>query len=138
MENLCNYHQANHSKKTCPQWINSMNLVANRFIDECIQTQECSEQIERDIEEEVEEQPSEASIVLWDMFHGFNLAEEEDVEGVHVQRDYNLRSKGLVLQKFPPNPQITNIKMNWILSPTAITSFNIPNTSKHSTINQVP
>jgi len=29
MDNYCNYHHANHSKKTCPQWLHFMTLVAN-------------------------------------------------------------------------------------------------------------
>jgi len=43
MENLCNCHQANHSEKICPQWINVLKLVANHFLDECIQIEDSSE-----------------------------------------------------------------------------------------------
>jgi hypothetical protein len=28
-DNFCSYHQQNHSKKTCPLWVNSMTLVIN-------------------------------------------------------------------------------------------------------------
>jgi hypothetical protein len=34
MDNLCSYHQMNHSKKTFPQWINSMTLVINQLLDQ--------------------------------------------------------------------------------------------------------
>jgi hypothetical protein len=28
------YHQEKHSKRDCPQWVHSMNLMANQFLDE--------------------------------------------------------------------------------------------------------
>jgi hypothetical protein len=34
MDNLCSYHQQNHSEKTCPQWVNSMTLVINQLLDQ--------------------------------------------------------------------------------------------------------
>jgi hypothetical protein len=43
----------------------------------------------------VEEQPNEITMVLQDIFLSLNLDEEEEIEEeLHVQIDYNLRSKG--------------------------------------------
>ena len=33
MDNFCTFHQQPHSKKNCPQWINSMTLVINQLLD---------------------------------------------------------------------------------------------------------
>ena len=33
MENFCAFHQQPHSKKNCPQWMNSMTLVMNQLMD---------------------------------------------------------------------------------------------------------
>ena len=30
-DSFCTYHQENHSKKECPQWVHTMNLMANHF-----------------------------------------------------------------------------------------------------------
>ena len=35
MDNFCTYYQANHPEKNFPQWMNSMNLVEGKFIDDC-------------------------------------------------------------------------------------------------------
>ena len=33
MDHFCTFHQEHHSKKSFPQWINSMNLVMNQLLD---------------------------------------------------------------------------------------------------------
>ena len=33
MDSLCTFHQEPHSEKSCSQWINSMNLAMNKFLD---------------------------------------------------------------------------------------------------------
>ena len=33
MDNFFTFHQQPHSKKNCPQWINSMSLVMNQLLD---------------------------------------------------------------------------------------------------------
>jgi hypothetical protein len=50
MENFYKYHQENNLEKTCPQWINAMNLVANYFLDECIQIEESSENVDGEVQ----------------------------------------------------------------------------------------
>ena len=32
-DNFCTFHQQPHSKKNCPQWLNSMKLVMNQLLD---------------------------------------------------------------------------------------------------------
>ena len=33
MDNLCTFHREYHSKRSCPQWVNSMTLVMNQLLD---------------------------------------------------------------------------------------------------------
>ena len=37
-------HQANHSEKTCPQWINSMTLVINHLLEKQFSSDENSQE----------------------------------------------------------------------------------------------
>jgi hypothetical protein len=39
---FCTNHQENHSERECPQWIHAMNLVADRFLDEVLLTEQSS------------------------------------------------------------------------------------------------
>ena len=49
MDHLCTFHQEYHSERSCPQWINSMNLVMNQLLDAQLE----------DPEEEEEDQTNE-------------------------------------------------------------------------------
>jgi hypothetical protein len=51
MENYWDFHQAAHFEKTFPQSINAMNLVTNRFLDECTQVEGYGEQSSGELEE---------------------------------------------------------------------------------------
>ena len=62
MDNFCTFHQQPHSKKSFPQWINSMNLVMNQLLDSKL-TEPVAE--EKKIYE-LEETPEETTMVLWD------------------------------------------------------------------------
>jgi hypothetical protein len=53
----------------------------------------------------------------------------------NVQSVYNLICKGHIPQKLSPNPQNSNNKKSWIVSPTDRTSSNTHNTNKPSTNN---
>jgi hypothetical protein len=33
-DSFCTYHQRNHSKREFPQWVHTMNLMANHFLDD--------------------------------------------------------------------------------------------------------
>jgi len=44
-------------------------------------------------------------MVLWDIILGFDINNEDDVvDELQVQSDYDLRSKGVIPQTTPPNP----------------------------------
>ena len=72
MDHFCTFHQQPHSKKNCPQWINSMTLVMNQLLD--------SKLTEDDEQEEKNNQPiekqEEDALVLWDRVSMFNIEEE--------------------------------------------------------------
>ena len=46
MDNFCTFHQQPHSEKIFPQWINSMNLVANQLLDVQLTELEVKEEME--------------------------------------------------------------------------------------------
>jgi hypothetical protein len=56
-----------------------VNLVANHFMDGCIQTKESSDNVEGRVEEYGEEQSNEIDMALYDMFHGLYLVEEHEI-----------------------------------------------------------
>ena len=33
-DDFCSFHQASHSERTCPQWINSMTVVVSQLLDD--------------------------------------------------------------------------------------------------------
>jgi hypothetical protein len=76
-------------------------------------------------------------MVLWDRFLGFNMDKDKEIikDKLPVQSDYHTRSKGLVHRQQPTTSQDQNIKKSWIMSPTARTTSNVPNTNKASTNN---
>jgi hypothetical protein len=41
-ESFCTYHQEKHSERDFPQGFHAINLMANRFLDECSLTEEPS------------------------------------------------------------------------------------------------
>lgn len=105
-DNFCTYHQANHIDKTCPQWVNAMNLVDKKFLDECTKTEEQVENLEV-VEEENPFLPEvETTLVLWDMLPIMNMFEEESEEkDVKTQNNYNIISKGPHNFQVSPLPQ---------------------------------
>ena len=101
-DNFCTYHQASHSEKTCPKWVNEMNLIDNKFLDECTKTKEQVENLEV-IEEENPFPPEvETTLVLWDILLAMNMVEEGfGTRDVQTQNNYYIRSKE------PPNSQVS-------------------------------
>ena len=91
IDNFFKYHQVNHPEKACPQWINPVNLVASKFLDECMKIDEEVESLGT-IEEENHGEPEETSLDLWDMLLAMNMFEgEKEEKDVQAQSDYNLR-----------------------------------------------
>ena len=41
-DSFCTYHQEKNSERHFPQWLHDMNLMANRFLDECSLTKQLS------------------------------------------------------------------------------------------------
>jgi hypothetical protein len=78
MDNLCSYHQQNHSEKTCPQWVNSMTLVINQLLDQ--QEKMMNNQGSKK-EETTEETTQESAMFLWDWCID---SDEEHIEEVFV------------------------------------------------------
>lgn len=50
-----------------------MNLVENKFLNECTQPEEKSDIIETN-EDEIQAQYEESTLVIWDVLPGINLA----------------------------------------------------------------
>jgi hypothetical protein len=44
-DSFCTYHQENHSKRDFPQWVHTMNLMANRFLGEVSLTKQSSSSV---------------------------------------------------------------------------------------------
>ena len=117
MNHFCTFHQEHHSKKSCPQWINSMTLVMNHLLDAQL----------KDLEEEEyqtnepEETNEETIMVLWDWAPTLGLNEDEQNEEVQVSSvNVTNRSKWLVEDQSLVFPKTNKIKetMKKIISTT--------------------
>ena len=62
MDHFCTFHQQPHSKKNCPQWLNSMTLVMNQLLDSKL-TKDSGEE-EKSIQT-IERQDND-TMFLWD------------------------------------------------------------------------
>ena len=82
MDNFCTFHQLPHSKKNCPQWINSMTLVMNQLLDSRLIEEGAEERKENTTSTKEQE---EETMVLWDSISLFDAEEEEKlgVQGRH-------------------------------------------------------
>jgi hypothetical protein len=100
-DSYCNYHQEHHSEKDFPQWVNVMNLLANRFLDGCSLTEQSNDHTSNTTENEVSEPPEKTTMVLWDVSHmsSFdNPIEEEELPKILAVQT---RSKGPIMQNQP-------------------------------------
>ena len=96
MDNFCTFHQQPHSKKSCPQWINSMNLVANQLLD--VQLTEPEVKEEKKIETETTSE--ETAMVLWDCITTLGLEEEQPIEEIQLSAVNNTtRSQGPIIDE---------------------------------------
>jgi hypothetical protein len=131
-DNLCSYHQQNHSEKTCPQWVNSMTLVINQLLDQQSLNDEQPSDIVND--DTTEEPPPEVVMFLWDWCID---SDDEKIEEIFVEntpvvkvvpRDYNLHNKGPV-----PNTsssQDANVPLRKITPPIPTPKPSIPTQNK--------
>ena len=76
MDHFCTFHQEPHSEKSFPQWINSMTLVMNQFLD----SQLTELEVEEDQTNELEEANEVTTMVLWNWKPTLGLSKEEHNE----------------------------------------------------------
>ena len=70
-DNFCTFHQQPHSKKNCPQWLNSMTLVMNKLLDSRL-TKDSGKEEEKN--QTIEKQDND-TMFLWDGVSLFNTEE---------------------------------------------------------------
>jgi hypothetical protein len=97
----CNYHQEHHSEKDRPQWVNSMNLLANRFLDGCALTKQPNDQTSNTTKNEVSEPPRQKTMVLWDVSHTSSYDSSIEEEELPEALAFQTRSKGPIMQNQP-------------------------------------
>ena len=76
MDNFCTFHQQPHSEEKFAQWINSMNLVMNQFLD----VQLTQPEVKEEKEVETETTSEESTMLLWDCMTTLGLEEEESTK----------------------------------------------------------
>jgi len=59
-------HQEKHSERDCPQWVHSMNLMANQFLDKVSLTEQSSGSTVNVADQEEVDSSEEAAMLLWD------------------------------------------------------------------------
>ena len=107
MDNFCTFHQQPHSKKNCPQWINSMTLVMNQLLE--------SKLTEDDEQEEKNNQPiekrEEDALVLWDCLSLFDTEEEGSLKQEEtLEKNVTTRSQGLLNKDFRYSQKLRDFK----------------------------
>ena len=120
MDNLCTFHQEPHSKKSCPQWINSMTLVMNQLLYTQLEDPE-EEQAQTNEPEQTNE---ETTMVLWDWAPTLWLIEDEPTEEIQVSSvNVKTTSKWPIVDESIMLPKIHKMKENMknILSTTQTT-----------------
>ena len=109
MDNFCTFHQQPHSEKNFPQWINSMTLVMNQFLD--------SKLIETDNKEEKNNQSTEKqeddALVLWDCVSLFDTEDEGSLKHEEIsETNVTTRSQGLLNKDNSILPKIKRLQEN--------------------------
>jgi hypothetical protein len=100
-DSYCNYHQEHHSEKYFPQWVNAMNLLANRFLDGCALTEQPNDQTSNTTENEVSEPPEKTTMVMWDVIHMSSYDSPIEEEELQKLLAVQTRSKGPIMQNQP-------------------------------------
>ena len=103
-----------------------MTLVSNKCMDECVTKEGPTTNNEGETQEDLEDQPEDTTMVLWNMSPGINLT-EEGTEEVPTQNKYCLRSKGLMPSTSTSIPRATTRPL--FQKNTTSTLFD-PNTQK--------
>jgi hypothetical protein len=66
-DSFCTYHQENHYERNFPQWVYSMNLMANRFLDEVSLTEQASSLAINSVDQEEIDPPQDTTMLIWDI-----------------------------------------------------------------------
>jgi hypothetical protein len=61
------YHQENHSERDYLQWVYSMNLMANRFLDEVSLNEQPRGSTINIVDQEKADPPEETTMLIWDL-----------------------------------------------------------------------
>ena len=103
MDNFCIFHEQPHSEKNCPQWINSMTLVMNQFLDSKL-TEDSDEEEKGSMTTEKQENDT---MFLWDCVLLFDT--ERSTLKPESITEIPMTTKGLdLVNKY--NSMISNIK----------------------------
>lgn len=62
-DNFCTFHQASHSKKTCPQWLHNMTVVVTQLLED-LTTREGEEETNDPEEDDSPPNDDAPSVVL--------------------------------------------------------------------------
>jgi hypothetical protein len=65
-DSFCTYHQENHSERECRQWVNAMNLMANRFLCEVSLTEPPNSSAFKIANQEEADPPQDTTMLIWD------------------------------------------------------------------------
>jgi hypothetical protein len=65
-DSFCTYHQENHSEREFPQWVHTMNLMANHFLDEVSLTEQSSSSATNIVDQEEADPPRDTAMLIWD------------------------------------------------------------------------
>ena len=110
MDNFCTFHQQPHSKKNCPQWINSMTLFMNQLLDSKL-TEDGDEE-RKDSNTSTKEQEEE-TMVLWNSVSLFDAEEEMNWEHEDVmEMNVTTRSQGSAKENSLMLPKIKRLQKN--------------------------
>ena len=109
MDHFYTFLQESHSEKSCPKWINSMNLVMKQWLD----TQVTDLEEEKTQTNEPEQTNEETTMVLWDWAPTLGLSEDEPTEEIQVSSvNVMTRSKVPVVDESLLMPKINKFKEN--------------------------
>ena len=113
IDNFCHTHHVNHSKRTCPKFINSFTAMLTPLKpprrEKRNEKEEEEEDQEEEEEEEGEETPSHLNLI-WDEEEFGDDDDDDIIEEACIGNDYNLQSKGDPKMNDTPSTCKTNNK----------------------------
>ena len=105
-------HYANHSRKSCLEFINSFKEMLLPY--ETLRKDEKEDGEEKEeAEEEEEEKPSSNLHIIWDDTEMDDI-DDDVMEEACARNDYNLQSKGVLKSNDSPSTSKTDVKKNLV------------------------